>query len=318
MSPRLSIKKVQHLLLDNNIFPDRYYIVDGNCRYIEAIIGASGVRFLVYINTSEYSLPVSPSEVTYDLKQIQVPPVPSLASESIDIAEKYTAVIPPRIETREDLKNNYRININTSSDGSKELAFTLNDIAAQAQRLNYMVDASKFQIGILYNHYLHVRKRLYRIIDGSNQFNTNRSRRMLPVISVDDIVVEMTTLPDTILSIKTGVYRVLALNYDKHIVVMQNLVAKTNTLLHVLTDVKAKRDRFMHYRTALLDASRANLENPVFTEAEWNRMLDDLLNLDETLDNATLGIDTIFFDNILTFTQVLRNVEQILENRASV
>ncbi len=301
---KISVKKLQDLLSNHKFFADRFFVEDGKCIFVEVISTTNGFRFLIEISP-EFLMPISPSEITFDILRVNNPKECSLRKSEIDLAEEYSHVAAVQIDSKKDLDDTYRVDV---TNQTVETDFVLYNILEQNKRLNFTTKSSFLSFSIIYDRYI-ISDSTWCVRDNSRILDSNNSRRLLPVVQIEHLLDQIETLSTTLFTLKTGVARVLALNFEKHFNVMRSLSEKTASLLNNLTEVKNKLARYKTYRDNLLDISLKN--NDKVSDEDALQLIEDLLNLDEIIDNSSLGVDALFYNNIISFTQVLNSLDQL-------
>ena len=212
-------------------------------------------------------------------------------------------VTPIQIDSKQDLDDTYRVDVTSQN---VETDVVLYNILEQNKRLNFTTKSSRFTLAIIYENYI-ITDKTWRVRDNTSILDTNNSRRLLPVVQVNHLLDDIETLSTTLYTLKLGVARVLALNFERHIQVMQSLSQKTASLLKTLIDVQKKLARYKSYRESLMEISLKDQGS----DEDVLMLIEDLLNLDEVIDNSSLGVDALFYNNIVSFTNVLNAMDQL-------
>ena len=299
---RISVRKLQDVLSRHRFFADRFFVNDGNCMFVEVISTSNGIRFLIEIS-SGFEMPISPSEITFDILSLKNPTERIAKRSEIDLAEDYSNVTPIQIDSKQDLDDTYRVDVTSQN---VEIDVVLYNILEQNKRLNFTTKSSRFTLAIIYENYI-ITDKTWRVRDNTSILDTNNSRRLLPVVQVNHLLDDIETLSTTLYTLKLGVARVLALNFERHIQVMQSLSQKTASLLKTLIDVQNKLARYKSYRESLMEISLKDQGS----DEDVLMLIEDLLNLDEVIDNSSLGVDALFYNNIVSFTNVLNAMDQL-------
>jgi hypothetical protein len=337
----INISKLDKLLIDNGIVPDKHFSFKKHIVFIECVILTSGTRFFLDI----------PDDFKIHVQGIKHYPI-----QPIQISEKDNQVISQFAKPFNDLDvlSSYRNNENQLEDDfvennvSEQLKetykYTINiddveideqndvrDITRQLDRISFSVLQTNYDICITYkNYFVVLRNSKHHTFYCPSIVGFEVKRNMLISVGLITLYSKIDKLDPELLLIKSSVEKILEMNYDKNIRNINFLVQKTHSIvskfeeMHLesvqLDNLRDKLSKLIKY-TNLTESNIHEKENITGVKDRTsdsiqvikNDLLKNIIKVDERKSNIILTLDKILFDNIVMMNSIVKNFELLLQ-----
>ena len=223
----------------------------------------------------------------------------------------------------------------------------IREIFRQLKRLKLCVQNIKYKICILYKSYMCCIRR-DNTFDAflAKELNGGEDMKLMITIDMESLIKSLTTVTNDVKTDRESIYKVLKKNQMKHIKVLEKMLEYKNTLSTNFINIKTKQKKFNSYikslesmfsvvegreNTLLLQIEQANEKysdsNSLNQDIERSHVIgkinDELKKLSvvkqeimrnlviikSKLENLSLRVDEICFDNIVMIDAITRNFE---------
>lgn len=248
----LSMNKLQELLLNKGFVASKFFIMDGDCFFIELFSLNSADVFLLYI-PSKYTFNMEPGNNAYKIKYIDMNSTDNITDEyagapdNMDVAAVYDAGIqlsPGSDKIAEHLEDNYKQQISLK-DISKEDTEHLKGIYRQMKRLRYCVQNLKYKIGVVYKNYMCVIRR-----DDSidcihvKHYPRHNFKRLMIIMDLEMFYEKNENVLTDIDSVRNGIYHVLQKNQGSHTRLINKLMENKKDIDSITTQSEVKKKQY--------------------------------------------------------------------------
>jgi len=256
----LSISKLEKLLINNGIFPDKYYSYHNYIIYIECLIVKSGQRFWIDI-PSDYKFKTENKANVFDLKSINIDEgdgevVNEFAKrfDDLDVFNSYEGSSnQPNDEFDKNnisstLANNYNYTVKIDEiDETDEK--DIRDIKRQVTRLRYSVMQTKYNICLTYKHYFAVlcdnNVIVFVIRNGSERDNFSPYRQLCVSIDLELFYNKIDKINTEITKIKSSIEKILDINYNKNISNINFMMDKSALVLNKFNELYSRKQHLI-------------------------------------------------------------------------
>ena len=348
----LSVSKLNKLLIDNGIFPDKYYTYSKYIIYVECIIVKTGKRFLLTI-PEEYKFKGDNGRNYYSIKPIKMEDsgddvVDEFAKQfnDLDVFNSYENT-DSRVQDSFDennisnqLSKNYNYTIEVK-DIDEEDSKDIKDIKRQVQRLRYSIMQTKYSICLTYKHYFAILSEkgvnVFQIQDQTETFS--KFRQLIIAIDLVLFYEKVNKINTEVTKIKLSIDKILEMNYLKNIDNINYMMDKGAMVINKFNNLHAQKDnldtleekynnlfkcsynveRELLEKISILQKNKNNepqvngLKRKI-KEIEETKMdiLNNIVKINEKKDNISLTLDKILFDNIVMMNSIIKNFELLL------
>ena len=348
----LSIQKLNKLLIDNGVFPDKYYSYNKYILYIECIIVKTGKRFWLNI-PEEYKFRSEKISNMYIIKPITLEENDEVVVEEfakqfndIDVYNSYEDSESKLDEAfnenniSKQLSENYRYPI-TVKDIDEDDSKDIKDIKRQVERLRFSIMQTKYSICITYKKYFAIlsdkKILVFQIMNNSEIFSKFRQL----IVSIDLILFyeKLNRVDSEVSKIKLSIEKILETNYNKNINNINYMMKKGSLVIDKFNNLHEQKDKLDALEEKLgelfrcsYNAEREMLEKISIisknrnSEGEINSLkrkiketedvkmniLNNIVKINEKKDNISLTLDKILFDNIVMMNSIIKNFELLL------
>jgi hypothetical protein len=312
----LSIAKLQEFLSSKGFVPNKYFIIDGSCFYIELFCLKTADIFLLYI-PSKYDIRVRPDSNVYKIKYIDMGSSDNLTDEyagkpdNLDIENAYgnmqVHLSPDKDKMEEHLESNYRHAISLN-DISKDDTTDLKGVYRQLKRLKYCVQNLKYKLAIIFKNYLCSIRRDDSIdCFAVKNYPREDCKQLLVIIDLETFYEKNEKLVEDIYVVRQSIYRVLERNQNMHGQVMEKIMENRKDIISIPQLVEIKKNKY--------DAMITQLEEmlKIMSEAE-KKVMDQLYELKQ---NNTDGLQNDI-DRVHHKSRLEKELDKINSIRGSI
>lgn len=249
----LSVTKLQNLLEDMGFIPNKYFVMNGTCFYIELFSIKTTNVFFLYI-PSKYSFEMSPGQNVYKIKYIKMDSSDHLPDEyagtpdNIDIEAVYGDVdiqlSPDRDKIAEQLENNYNHPVSLR-DISQDDTTTLKAMYRQMRRLRFCTQNVKYKLGVTYKNYICSIRR-DDSIDCFFVKNYPRTpyKRLLVIADLEMIYEKNDRINSDMDHVRSGVYKVLQKNQGMYSKVIGKMLENREEIARISAKAQLKKAQY--------------------------------------------------------------------------
>lgn len=279
----LNLSKLQDLLASKGFIPNKYFVLDGTCFYIELFSIKTADIFLLYI-PSKYDFVIPSSENSFKLNYINMDSVDGVPDEyagkpdDMDIEAAYggmnVELSPDKEHIADHLESNYKHPISLN-EISKDDATTLRAVYRQMLRLRYCVQNIKYKLGVIYKNYICAIRRDDTVDCFAIKHHPRSDRKkLMVVVDLETLYEKNDKLLEDIHTVRDSIYRVLERNQGMHTRVIGKMIENRKDILTIPDQTAVKKTK---YDTMLAQLNEM-LEIMVVAE---RRVLDALFSLEE-------------------------------------
>lgn len=336
----LNIEKLNKLLIDNGIVPEKHFSYKHRLIFVECIILSSGTKFFLDI-PNEYKIsivngkhyPLQPISITENDDQV----ISQFAKpfNDLDVLTNYrneeNQFQEEFIENNisEQLKQTYKYSINIK-DVENEEQNDVRDITRQLDRLSFSVLQTNYKICITYkNFFVILRNSNHHIFHCPTMTNYNDQRDMMISINLITFYSKIDKIDSEINLIKSSVEKILEMNYEKNVKSINFLIHKTQSIVSKFQELHLESLKLRKLNEKTLNllkftnmTEREQYERrkitgkseEVSTEVQKikNELITNIIKIDERKSNILLTVDKILFDNIVMMNSIVKNFEMLL------
>ena len=261
----LSTSKLEKLLINNGIFPDKYYMYHGYIIYIECLIVKSGIKFWLDI-PSDYKFKTDSRSNLFELKSVQIDEgddevVNEFAKRfnDLDVFNSYEDKDSSKVVEDEFEKNNisstlaqnykYSVKISEIDENDEK---DVRDIKRQVSRLKYSVMQTKYNICLTYKNYFAV---LYEdevivfTIKNVPAEECSRYRQLVVSVDLELFYTKLDKINLEVFKIKSSINKILDINYNKNISNIAYMMDKSNLVLNKFNELYSKKQHLSNLET---------------------------------------------------------------------
>lgn len=344
----LSINKLEELLSKHGFIPITYFTINSYCVYIE-VISIKGTHTFMLTIPSKYNFKVKEGQCVHKLKYIELE-TGNIADEyggvqdPFDLEKTYTEVeltnqLIRRKENEEgdisgNLEEGYKRPISIDNISNEDIK-DIKNISRQLKRLRFCVQSISYKLVIIYKTYMCVLAK-DDIIDCYmiKKFPNLSHRQIYVSVDLELYYENVERIQKDISNIEKGIRRVMDKNQFSLTQSLENMLKEYSSIPQYSSDVIKKKEEYTtlisNFEILLFEISKSEKEivEKLYTSTSTDDKIkyeDDLTklegvkrntvkNLNEIkckLDNLSLIIDNIFFDNLVMCDRMLRNLKYI-------
>jgi hypothetical protein len=317
----LSIEKLETFLNNKGFIPNKYFVLDSYCYYIEILSIKNSEIFLLYIPT-KYNFKIKKGNNVYKIEYTDL----DFEKDTTDI--DYTDNIDENdiekcygryeldinFNDKNDtissqLENNYKKNIILSNIEKKD-SREIKNITKQMNRLRFCIQNIKYKISIMYKNYICSIKRddtiqCYSIKNYSGVIQN----KLYITADLEILYSNIESLVLNIQTIKEEIEHILEKNYFSHIKIIHKLLQEKNDIIKFPDNAYNKKKIYEEY----LEESNKMLEDSITSE---KNIIDKIYELNETYntDIKSLNKDIDKIHHLSHLNNELSNIQKVKED----
>lgn len=277
----LSFSKLNEFITSKGFIPNKYFVMNGSCFYIEIFSLKTSDIFLLYI-PSKYDIHIKTSENIYKIKYVDMSNSENITDEygiKPDIENAYgnmqIQLSPDREHLEEHLENNYKHAISLT-DISQDDTADLKSVYRQLKRLKYCVQNLKYKLAITYKNYICSITR-----DDSIQCLTIKnyprddSKKLMVVVDLETFYEKNDKLIEDISVVRQSIYRVLERNQNLHGQVIEKIIKNKKEISSIPQLTELKKNKYDTMMTKLQEMLAIMTEAEKKTAEELYRLNDN-------------------------------------------
>ena len=255
----LSISKLEKLLVNNNIFPERYYLYHGYIIYVECLIVKTGIKFWLDIPEDyKFKADHNSKPNIVELKSVQIDEgdeevVNEFAKkfDDLDVFNSYENKEGGK-EVEDDFEKNnisstlnqnykYSVKINEIDETDEK---DVKDIKRQVTRLRYSVMHTKYQLCITYKHYFAILfddEVIVFTVKHLKEDEYSKYRQLLVVVDLERFFNKVDRINVEVFKIKSSINKILDINYNKNISNINFMMDKSALVLNKFNELYSKK-----------------------------------------------------------------------------
>tara|TARA_Y100000389_G_scaffold198247_1_gene234404 strand:- start:3591 stop:4676 length:1086 start_codon:yes stop_codon:yes gene_type:complete len=223
----------------------------------------------------------------------------------------------------------------------------IREIFRQLKRLKLCVQNIKYKICILYKSYMCCIRR-DNTFDAflAKELNGGEDMKLMITIDMESLIKSLSCVAHDVKTVRESIYKVLVKNQTKHIKVLEKMLDYKNTLSNNFINIKTKQKRYNGYIKSLeemfsvvekqenslllqieqanekysessslnQDIERSHVVGKINDELKQlsvvkQEIMKNLVVIKSKLENLSLRVDEICFDNIVMIDAITRNFE---------
>jgi hypothetical protein len=262
--------------------------------------------------------------------------------EEIDISEN------KRENMEEFLEDNYKKELSIR-DINKEDTIRLKEISRQLKRMKFCVQTIKYKLCILYKNYLCVINieneiELYQI----RNYDGEDTRNLYTSIDLENLYNDIATVNSDISNIRQGLYSIFDKNQRKHLNNFQRMITEGQSVFLYIEKLNQKKIQYEDYLQKLYkmidtinqseqeklekiqnirdeydskggihtDIQKSHAVAKYETEiveikATKHKIVKNIFNIRNKLDDMVLYTDKVFFDNLVMIDAIIKNINSL-------
>lgn len=347
----LSISKLEKLLINNGIFPDKFYRYHKYVIYIECTVVKSGLKFWLDI-PSEYKFRIDSKSNVFDIKSIEIDD--SDGEVVSEFAKKFNDL--DVFNTYENTSNNVEDDFdknNISSTLAENYKYTvkindidesdekdIRDIKRQVERLRYSVMQTKYNICLTYKHYFAILNNdNVLVFTINNNDDLTKYRQLIVSVDLELFYNKIDKINTEIYKIKSSIDKILDMNYNKNISNINFMMEKSAIVITKFNELYNKKNHLIGlenkfenlFESANMSEKKILEKISVLQDIEGGKehidklkndikdientkmeVLTNIVKTNEKKDNIALTLDKILFDNIVMLNSIVKNFELLL------
>jgi hypothetical protein len=249
----LSISKLYDLLTSKGFVPNKYFVMDGLCFYIELISIQTANTFLLYIPT-KYKF-IVPKQDSFKIKYINMDPSDNTTDEyagfpdNTGLESSYgdanINLSPDKNDKLEEhLEDNYKHTISLK-DISKDDIQDIKSIYRQMRRLRYCVQNIKYKVGIIDKNYICAIRRDDSIDTFTiKHYPRKSSKRLMVIMDLEMFYEKNERLNSDIETVRIGIYNILQKNQSLHTKVISKLLDNKDEITSFALKADIKKTKY--------------------------------------------------------------------------
>ena len=263
----LSIIKLEKILIDKDIFPERFYTYHGYVVYVECLIIKSGIKFWIDI-PENYKFKIDKSPKVFDLKSVSIDEgddevVNEFAKRfnELDVFNSYEEKGDIDVDDFDNnnissklVQNyNYSIKINELDESDEK---DIRDIKRQVSRLKYSIMHTKYQVCITYKHYfaiLYDSEVLVFTIRNYMEGDFSGYRQLFVTVDLELFYGKMESISTEVFKIKSSINKILDINYNKNVNNINFMMDKSVVILGKFQELYSKKIHLTKLETKFED-----------------------------------------------------------------
>jgi len=331
----LSINKLEKILVENNLHPKKYFIMERRCIFIEIIILRTADIFMLYI-PSKYDIRIDGGDNLFELDYIDVSD-----DGNIEIKEdKHNDLYEPlTIDTdfNTDINNALISEYNKPLQLFKNDLQDLQDIFNQLKRLKICFANIKYKLTITYKNYLCCLRRDdtfegYKI---ESEQTDSYAKKFIITIDLESLYKKIGSISSDIKEVREGIYDMMRKINNKHEKSLYKIIQTRDRFFSYTEKIMIRKDKILdvleNLNKLLEKVIRAEDKNILeYKEVRKNsgnthdiemrieklnmvkqELIKNILESKVRYENMIITLDNTFFNNIVMFDSIARNIEFI-------
>ena len=271
--------------------------------------------------------------------------------DDIDIEKNYEEINlneSKRENIEEFLEDNYKTELSIRELRNEDI-IKLKELSRQLKRLKFCVQSINYKLLVVFKNYMCVINRhneidLYQI----KGYDGDDSRVLHVMIDLENLYDSINTVSLDISTIRKGVYNIFEKNQRKQIVSFERLLSEGQTIFSFIQNFTTKKTQYEEYLQKLYgmndtvrdsekeliqkiadirenNSSRSGIHSDIQAshtiskyEAELNslkttkhKIIKNIFNIRNKLDDMILHTDKVFFDNVVMFDTIIKNINSL-------
>lgn len=336
-----SINKFEELLITNGMLPQRYFVINDLCSYIEVLcIKTSDIYMLDIPSKYNFNIHGLGLENIFKLKLLDVDETTDLESlkhnEHAD--EHYSEVNITHDNTEEQLEESYKKHINIKDESDIE---KLINIVKQLKRLMYCVSNIKFKICLIHGKYMcFIHRENYIQCFSIKKYSSN-TKQFIISVDIETLYKRMDSITTDVGQVRDDIFKILNKNHTTHNsslkkIAEQSLNSVSNSdaiytykieyqrnikkLEKMLLDIIDNEDKIV-YQLSELDSDQVYDNNKSLKKSKLDNELKKIMDVKKDIMNNILDLrikcqnlfmlsDQIIFDNTLMLDKINKNIKE--------
>jgi hypothetical protein len=324
----LSIIKLEKILVNKGIFPERFYTYHNYVIYVECLIIKTGIKFWIDI-PENYKFKIEKSNNVFDLKSVTIDEgddevVNEFAKKfnDLDVFNAYEEKGDIDIDDDFDQNNissklsqnyNYSIRISEIDESDEK---DVKDIKRQVSRLRYSVMHTKYQVCITYKHYfaiLYENEVIVFAIRNYGEDEFSRYRQLFVTVDLELFYSKLDNISNEVFKIKSSISKILDINYNKNINNINFMMDKSALILNKFQELYSKKihligleSRFEELYKSVNDSEKKIIEKII--------LLKDQENSHESIKKYKGNLKALEDSKL----EILNNVAKVNEKRDNI
>jgi hypothetical protein len=282
----LSLNKLERLLSTKGLLPKKYFVIHGNCVYIEVLSITNADSFLLYI-PSKYQIAINSGNDVYKIESLEldeegnIPVDYAREPDNFDLDQEYEDIDINETSNKENIKDltkhleeNYNSPVSLK-DIVKEDNKDLRDVFRQLRRFRFCVQSISYKLGIVFKNYICCIDRYNTLKCFIIKHYPNKNIRKLMVsLDIETFYDKINTISVDIQTVRIGVYKVLDKNQLKHTNNLKNMLETKSDITEYSNIIYSHKIQFAEYINQL----ETMLER--LRESE-KRVIEKIMKIDE-------------------------------------
>lgn len=269
--------------------------------------------------------------------------------EDIDIEKNYEEINldeSKRENMEEFLEDNYKSELSIREVRNEDV-IRLKELSRQLKRLKFCVQSINYKLIVVYKSYMCVINR-HNEIDLYNikGYEGDDIRVLHVMIDLENLYDSINTVSSDITTIRRGVYNIFDKNQKKQMVSFEKLMSEGQSIFSFIQIFTTKKTQYEEYLQKLYlmndtvvqsekeitdkiadirDDSRGGIQSDIQAshsiskyEAELSnlkstkhKIVKNIFNIRNKLDDMILHTDKVFFDNVVMFDTIIKNINSL-------
>lgn len=271
--------------------------------------------------------------------------------DDIDIEKNYEEINlteGKRENMEEFLEDNYKSELTIREVGNDDIK-KLRELSRQLKRLKFCVQSINYKLLVVYKNYMCVINRhndidLYQL----KNYEGDDIRVLHVMIDLENLYESINTVSSDISTIRQGVYNIFSKNQKKQMVSFERLMTEGQSIFSFIETFTEKKNQYEEYLQKLYNMnntviqsekqilekiadiresneSRGGIQGDIQNshsiakyEAELNnlkatkhKIVKNIFNIRNKLDDMILHTDKVFFDNLVMFDTIIKNINSL-------
>lgn len=269
--------------------------------------------------------------------------------DDIDIEKNYEEINlteGKRDNMEEFLEDNYKSELSIREVNNEDIS-RIKEISRQLKRLKFCVQSINYKLLVVYKSYMCVINRhneidLYQI----KGYEGDDTRVLHVMIDLENLYDSINTVNSDISTIRKGVYNIFEKNQKKQMSSFERLMSEGQSIFSFIQNFTTKKTQYEEYLQKLYlmndtiiqsekeitdkiadirDDSRGGIQSDIQAshsiskyEAELSnlkttkhKIVKNIFNIRNKLDDMILHTDKVFFDNIVMFDMIIKNINSL-------
>jgi hypothetical protein len=246
------------------------------------------------------------------------------------------------------LEESYKCPVSLGEIGKDDIS-EIKDIFRQLRRLKFCIQGLKYKLCIFYKYYVCCIRRddTYECYSIDN-FKSSKNRSLVVSIDLESLYEKISTIDTDVKSIRKGIFNVLDRNQVKQVYTLQRMMeykANFHLLSTGVTNEKRKQKAYLEKLEGMLEnlkiAQQKIMEDIVIIEEKYSNkkalhydiekvhalskkeeeftkinevkkeIIGNILKVKSIIENISLKVDQICFDNTVMLDTIINNFEQL-------